>query len=425
MKKTLLRVSLCLLAVYIASKAFIALFGYQIVENLKLSLQQDYAISYDWISSDLNGSLILHGLEVTPYSLKRSISIRRLELFYSDYLQLLLGLPELKAGSVEGFQQFVATEVSLPLEGRDVEQLFALRHGEQWLTPLGVYACGDRQRIDHDALKQMGLDAISARVVGQLSESASKNRGLSISLALDLYELGQTNLKLDLASTLTGLDLRSLDLESEMLHGIHVQHIERGYFRRLSNFCIKEAGLESREVYAQLAAREWRTAMRNIGVQISDSLVLAYQEYLHLGGGTTLTFRSPQGAQLKSLYHMLDVDLISELGIEIKLNEQLLEGPSVTLLKSFYQPAPAIEVTHGSDSTPDRSRPKLPVQVPLSDIDLYLGQQLKVSLQDGKVLQGQLRSSSESKVEIYQSVSGGGAAFVLKRSEIIDVQRVQ
>ena len=194
-------------------------------------------------------------------------------------IQLLFGLPKFKEGRWFGLHGLKASGLRLPLEGRDLDEFLALEYGKELLVPLGLYSCGNRSRIGNEELRDIGLLELKADVEFGLGND-SNNSPLVFSIKVNLHELGQTQMTLVLPSTTLGNDASDVDVSTLSLASIRLQHIEKGYFRRLGNFCMHETGIHDRKTFAHKASNEWLTAMENIGILFATSEVTSLRTLL-------------------------------------------------------------------------------------------------------------------------------------------------
>lgn len=424
MKKKIVIAVFLLVVSFLGAKAFVALLAYQTMEVLKQTVQKDISVSYNWISSSLDGSIVFHDVSITPFRLKRTFYVQQAELHYGSYINLLLALPELKAGSWEGIRRVVLNPVRIPFEGRDPEELLALDYGDKLAMPFKVYACGDRLRIKHSDLAQMGLSEIEGSLDIRLDTLPSEDKTI-LSLAFDMSELGKLQLRSDWSSDSVASHFSNIKLENLLLQKLSVSHLEGGYFRRLSNYCSELSGTD-REHFSADAARQWRRALTEIGVNMGSELEALYQAYLLRGGQLDLRFNPKKPFSVKDFERLLDQDLVAGFGLEAVLNGDTVSLGQVQLDGSYFKPPePKIELASDSQNKPyhqeaESVSPYLPISQ--DDLDIYLGKNVRIKLKDNKQFQGELVSINEQKLEIAQLVGGGKVAYFLTREQIETIE---
>lgn len=412
MKKSLLRISFIFIALVLSSKAFVALFGYQAIESARDAYGQDVSISYGWISSNFDGSLILQDVILTPYHLKRQFRVSELRFQYSSYFSLMLGLLDLKSLSLNGLNEVHFSSVTAPLEGRDLEQWLAGEYGQEILAPLGVYGCGEIVRVGHQELKEMGILEQKADVSIYFDRERG-SAGPHVELRAELYELGRLELGLSLGplsshdGTWTQAELRNLS----------VSYVDNGYLRRVANMCESKTGLLRNE-FAKVSALEWKKHLRINGIIVSDELVNAYYTYMSLGGKVEVSLLSQKPSSLAEISTQFDTDLFDENGVSIILNEVPVMSSKVVLEASYFRPT---KVEEKVVAPVQKKIEKAFIPLEMDALDEALGKQLRVVLSSGKRYEGTLRASDEFYFELAPPIGGGNVIYNVKREEVAEL----
>jgi hypothetical protein len=416
MKKTLLRIAFIIVALGLSSKAFIALFAYQAIESFKDLRSQEFALTYNWIESSLKGRLSFEGLEVRPYALKRSGQISRVTLDYGSYLRLLMSLPRLKAGELDGLKSIVVEGAVMPLEGRDLEEWLAFEYGDQWLSPLGLYACGVKTRVDKDVLNEMSIETLRADV--QLERvSAESDAEAGWSAQVKLYELGY--LELDVKGLSIGPRVEGGNqIESLSASYLRLKHIDAGYLRRLSNYCETVSSL-NRDDFALAAADRWSQELLKNGIQVNVPLVDAYRDYLNFGGAIELEYRAQTNATAGEIFRTYDRNLVEHFELKLSLNDKTIKPAFIALKKQLIDPDKSAQPIKQSAKPVQETATWLPLTS--RELDAAVGYSLKVKLQSGKRFEGTLKSVDEFQFELNQLVDGGQLAYLIKREEVAEM----
>ena len=229
MKKKVSIALFLLVMLLFGSKAFIGLFAYQSIEKLKQLTQHELAISYKWISSDLDGVLVFHDLVVTPFRLKRSFYFDRAELHYDDFVDLLMQLPRLKTGEWRGVQRLAFYPMTAPLEGREVQSWLVSEYGDFYGIALGTYACGKHTQMAFDDLRNMGISELDGSLDIKLNPNPDRTQ-LQLTVILDLNDLGKTELDTLWSTAGMPASVADLDLRQLVLKSLTLTHNEAGYF---------------------------------------------------------------------------------------------------------------------------------------------------------------------------------------------------
>ncbi len=414
MKKTLVTGLILIVVGLIGTKAFIALFAYQVFEKFKSELAQDAALTYSWLSSDFDGVLTVHGLSVRSFDLKRSFEVDELRLSYPHYFGLLLGLPGLKQAQWDQLERIQVLGLKAELNGRDPEEWLAMYIDPRIATPLALYGCGDHRRVSHDVLREMGLEAL--RMDLDMAFVRDRAGTVTSSAGIDLKELGRIDFYASWAEDGISSTFGDMQWEALKLKSAQIRHVEGGYFRRLSNFCSPRVARD-RQGFAEEAARQWQAAMYDIGLEPGPELVNVYRDYLHLGGALTLDFQPDSAFHIGSEAAYLDRNLAAALGVNVLLNEKEINSPFLLVRGSKFKPLPP--------PLPEAQERQTQVETEVFEIPgfreksveaiaTFVGQKVRLTLAGGKQVEGRVQIANDSLIEITQWVQGGQVSFRYK-----------
>jgi len=423
MKKKLFFLIFLVVFSILGSKAFIALFSYQIIEKIKQDNQQNVALTYEWISSDFNGILSIHDVVITPYALKRTFYFEKINLHYTAYIDLLLNLSFLKSGNFSGLNEVEIPDVRIPLKGRDLDEWVAMEYGVAWLKPLGLYACGQKDRVDHEILQSMGVDELHASL--SLKRKVLSSNLDAFDLSLNMFQLGKLDIHSEWLSDGFPVQLSGLDLNELQLQSLSLTHQEGGYFRRLSNYCSGLSGI-TREDYSRLAAQSWQVAMFDIGV-LSDSVVQnLYHDYLLQGGKLKVQMNLPGPFKVDTYSSLFDQNLVERFGLTAFLNNQAVTGMSLVLSGKHFRP-PAPVVVKPVEEVIIKAPFKAYRVTTYDDLVHFMDGRIKVKMKDGKAYEGILKNTNEYRLNISQQLGVGIIDYELKphQVEVIEVWRTE
>lgn len=416
MKKNVLVILFLAVVLFLGSKAFIALFSYQATQKVKEGLSQGFAISYSWLSSELDGSIVLHDVSITPYRLKRTFYIERLSLNYGSYLNLLLNLPSLSAGEYVGLQSISAPSIKGLLEGRDLEEWVALEYGDGFSVPLGLYACGELARVGHSDLRKMGITEFESSLMINKSLNLASNE-LMVSLDFDMGALGKTKLKTTWSATSIPSTLANWAFEEFQLSALSLTHVEQGYFRRLSNYCSAFSKLD-RERFSLLASELWQKKLNSIGFEPGHGLKQLYRDYLLQGGQLNLELSPLKPFTLGNFDDLLDKNLVSYFGASTQLNGKAVFTSDLHVNAQHFRPPPPVKSVESMVNKPEIVQETGYYPILLSELEQSLEKKVRIKMFGGKLYEGLVVSLDEQKLGLSQDVAGGSVVYSLLRGEI-------
>ena len=416
MKKNVLVILFLAVVLFIGSKAFIVLFSYQSAEKVKQGLSQEFAISYSWLSSELDGSIVLHDVSITPYRLKRTFYIERLSLNYGSYLNLLLNLPSLSAGEHVGLQSISAPSIKGLLEGRDLEEWIALEYGHDFSVPLGLYACGELTRVGHSDLRKMGITEFESSLMINKRLNLGSNE-LMVSLDFDMGSLGKAELKTTWLATSIPSTLASWAFEKFQLSALSLTHVEQGYFRRLSNYCSVFTKFD-RQRFSLSASELWQKNLNTIGLEPGHGLKQLYRDYLLQGGQLSLELSPLKPFTLGDFDDLLDKNLMSYFGVSTKLNGKTVFTSELHVNAQHFRPPPPAKLLESKMNKPSEVKKMGYYPILLSELEQSFEKKVRIKMLGGKFYEGLVVSLDEQKLGLSQDVAGGSVVYSLLRSEI-------
>jgi len=419
MKKKLFFLIFLVIFTIFGSKAFIALFSYQIIEKIKQENQHNIAVTYEWISSDFNGVLSIHNVVITPYAFKRTLYFEKINLHYSNYIELLLNLSFLKDSNPEGLKEIEVPDVRIPLKGRDLDEWIAMEYGAAWLKPLGLYACGKKDRVDHESLQSMGVEELHASL--SLKRKVLPSNIDVFDLSLDMFQLGKFDIHSEWFSDGFPAHLSRLDINKLQLQSMTLTHQEGGYFRRLSNYCSGLSGI-SREDYNRLAAQSWQVAMFDLGLLSDASVQNLYHDYLWQGGKLKVQMNLPGPFKVDAYSSLFDQNLVERFGLTAFLNDQAVTGMSLVLNGKHFRP-PAPVVLKSIETAVDKAPVKAYRETLYGNLHHFLGARIKITMNAGKTYEGILKNTNEHRLIISQQLGMGIIDYELK-PHLIDLIEV-
>jgi hypothetical protein len=416
-KKNILIALFLSIIVFVGSKAFIALFAYQAAEKLKQSIEQDFAATYSWISSELDGTIVFHDLSVTPYRMKRTFYIDRLRLNYGNYFKLLRNLSNLATGSHDGLQSVRAESINGELGGRDFDEWIALEYGDDFSKPLGLYACGNQKRASHSNLRQMGVNEYQSSIT--LKKTNTVDPGiLGLSIFLDRGVLGETKLNTTWGASSIPGDLSQWHIENFQLNSLSLTHVDNGYFRRLSNFCSTFTEFD-RAQFSENASKQWQQGLSSVGLEAGEGVRSLYRGYLLQGGQLMLTLSPSKPFVFKRFKELLDKDLMSYFEVSAKLNGTVMLSSTLKVNGQHFKP-PVVAVVDDSHEKDNATEPLKSgyLAIPLSTLEQSFQQKVRLEMLDGTEYQGLVVFVDELIIKLSHKLAGGTVEYSLSRDQI-------
>jgi len=418
MIKIILRTGLLALVLLLASKAYIALMAYQSISQIKDSHQQTFLLTYQWISSDLNGTVSVEGIEFTPYLLKRTFYIDRLDLEFDNYLALISSLSEVFSGNFSALKSLTMPEVRTELKGRSFQDWFAREYPALWLKPFGLFGCGEPQGLSVEQFKKMGLSEIQGSV--NLTFSRTETLQDQFMLSVDLKELGRFRVTTQWLDNSLHQAIIQQSIEPLRLSAINLNHQEAGLFRRLNVICNPSESKE-RSIFSALTANAWKQALDEHGLIVNQPVLDSYREYLLRGGKITLDADFGKSFKLAAYKSLLDQELFGYFSATLSLNGQRIEKPELFVDRMIIDPPPVVPDTQTESLEVPKPEPGYR-QVAIEQLADYVGHRIRVVMADQKDYEGRLNAVTEYNLDLIRNLPGGRVSYPLMLNEIETVE---
>ena len=418
MLKIAIKAFLLALLMLLGSKVYVTLMVYQSLSELKERHKDRFLMTYEWISSDLGGSLSIKNIELTPYVLKRTFYIDRLEITFQNYLSLLTSLTEVLEGNIDSLESLSMPSIKTELRGRSFQQWLAENYSDEWLKPFGIYGCGDQQHLSAAQYEAMGIKEFQMALSLYFSESKPLRDQVTVSV--DLHEMGRFQLMLEIPENSFKKNISQLDFSQLSIEALTLNHQEAGFFRRLNVVCNTMEN-KDREVFSLLAASAWESAMNQQGLIVNQSLVNMYREYLLRGGELVLELSPDAPFQINAYKTLLDKELFDFFNATLRLNGQAVPNLQAYLDSQIVFPPPPEPVVSKPKVDKAVWKPGYRV-IGLDSLNQFIGYKVRVLMLDQKLYEGQLNEVTDYNLDLSQNLPGGRVNYPLMLKDIETVE---
>ncbi|MFV8569826.1 acetylornithine deacetylase [Marinobacter sp. SBS5] len=349
------------------------------------------------IGSALDGRLLLKGASWLDFRLTQPLSMGLVELDAESPVALVTGLAN--PGTMTGNWTLVVEQARMVLEPTMFRNWVTDNVNESSASaPLIALACAPdpRQHLGSGDLKRMGIDAIG----GDFRLAQNRN-----GLQAELYTTAMGSLELNwpgarLSFSRTGIDFTSYEEPAE------VTLRDGGLMRRISAYCSRETGLTVNE-WSVTAAKALARAIEGRGYQASEQLIALYRQWLTEGGELQFGFNPGN----------------ETFGIPMRTEEQpraawqvMYNGAQVpdVYLTRIEPVAPVVAPEAYEPVTqPETSSRVQWFAEPVENASLWQGQTVRVTLSNGKSVEGRLVRVGERELEVARMIAGGEVAYPL------------
>lgn len=350
------------------------------------------------IRSGIDGQLVLGNGSYQDFRLTRPVEFDRLMFNAGSPLALLTAL--LDPAELPGHWSLQAENLRLMLDTNMFRNWVTA--GSDMTPALFSPVCGPdhRQQLGSGDLLRLGVSGVSGealviqRADGVYGELTTVNAG---SVEVDWP-----------GARLNPLDLSGL-MESTT-SAMTVTLRDGGLMRRVAAYCSRESGVETSE-WTSIVMDAFSDALTARGFSASNQLLALYRQWLTEGGELTL-----------------EVDPSAPVwGVPVRGDGETA-GASLTVRYNRSE-VPDVYLTRVEPEFPERPEAMLEPVVPgdsgdgsadivagwnpadREDAESWIGQTVRVTLENGNVVEGRLVSVGDSRMEIARLMDGGEVAY--------------
>lgn len=403
MKKLLSLIVILALVAWGSYKGAVWWLADQTLTEVRRSVSDHGALERGDIASTVGGELVLNSTRFQSFRLTQPLEIRRLTYRAGSPVNLLTSLygdhdlPRTWRLDVAGWR--------LPLDAAMLRN-WVTDTDEQAPRPLFAPVCGPdaRQQLGSGDLIRMGMTDLTGDA--QLRQTSG-------GVQLELFTRESGSLELEWDNARLRFDGDSVDLTPDA-DSVSVVIRDGGLMRRVAAYCARETGLSESD-WADLVMTAFNEGLASRGLEASPQLLALYRQWLTEGGELSLTFPGSGWPALP----VHEPELVADSGDEDDLAGRSLSAsyngstvPDVYLsIMSPVTPevAPAAMEPLAS---PQQAQVVAGWQVvALEQAEDWLDHTVRVTLSNGRTVEGRLTNVDEKQVEVARPVDGGEVAY--------------
>lgn len=393
MKRLLTFLVVLALLGYLSFKGAVWWLADQRLADAQQAIEELGVIDRGNIRSGIAGRLVLGDGNYQDFRLTRPIEFNRLMFNAGSPIALLRAL--LDPADVPAHWSLVAENLSL---GLDTNMFRNWVTAADDATPaLFSPVCGPdhRQHLGSGDLLRLGVNGVSGEAMiiqsvdGLYAELTTANTGS--------VEVDWPGARLDPGSPGTLVESTQSPMTVTLRDG--------GLMRRVAAYCARESGVETGE-WADIVMEAFRESLATRGLGASDQLLALYRQWLTEGGELTLELKPSApvwGVPLRS-------DESGNTGLAIRYNRSLV--PDVYLER--IEPAvPEVPEEMLEPVVPGEGAPVVDGWnlADKGNAESWIGRTVRVTLDNGNVVEGRLVSVGDERMEVARLMDGGEVAY--------------
>lgn len=434
MKKLLVILILFFVLVFCGLKILV---WYQVntaLNGIKQSLVSVAIMDWGWISSEVDGQVVIHDLKVTPFALKDSVLVDRVHLRFAASYELVLA--SIKANGLVFPENYEIDFIDghLPLANKTLKALQPNDPRYSEISLFSLYSCGDIRQLTGRELLAMGYDELNftIHVAYSATDDMVRTRG-------ELDGMFEFDVAAKLSSGPVDVSKGVLAAGLPAIRNVQAELKDTGYFRRLSFLCGRLHGLSQSE-YIGAALDEWVARLDDAGIRVGKSVRAVITQYADAGATMSLAL-APTTSSMKLFASLFDdeapaisadtiIGSFPSLGLHLSSGADGAAPMDITFdrdsLGLFVMTAPQLAAYHEAQALAAIVPP--PVEVPpgyklidFGEVGKYLGQKIRVEILSGKKYEGKLTKVGEFGIEVTEHIEGGSFAYPVVNEDVFQV----
>ncbi|MBS3804002.1 MAG: hypothetical protein KGY54_05595 [Oleiphilaceae bacterium] len=356
------------------------------------------------ISTAITGELILKQVYYQPHEFIQPFHAERLRYITDSSLTLITSL--VSPDTLPGQWQLRAEGLGIALDEAMAKNWVTLRTLNAATLFAPVCGRGDRPYLGMDDMAKMGVTALEGDAI--LSQAPDKLHFELNTSAAGSLELDWPGARLD--------PTRPLALPETTAEPLAVVVRDAGLMRKLSAYCARESGMDLADWTAAVTDAFDRT-LATWGYRPSSQMRALLRRWLRDGGMLEVRLQ-PQAPMLGLPVHDDENAASDESTLDVRYNQSRVPGLYLTALT----PAPADQPVAASPENEPSGTPAWH-SGQVTESQRWLGRQVRVTLSNGKTLEGRLTDVSEKRLTIARSMKGGEVTYpivldVIERFEV-------
>jgi len=424
---------LFLLVVFVAAviggiKGFIY---YKVTEQLDdaIAMLSPFAnISYEGVSSDLDGAVSVTGVKIKGYGNGLEVGVDEVALKFPNLQTLMFIGEDLKKQVLPENMKLTLRHLRMDLQTLRPYMIMLESQGQQPFKDYSLLGCDDLITVDPlSALQKLGYSELDATIaMGYEWDRASKN--FTLNSQFRWHDMSHSDMVVNLGDIAT-LSAAAMLSEPE-LKRIAVSLQDEGYNARLIEHCAAGQGV-SDDDFITLHMAMLRAALSEQGISLSENLYEVYRYYLQAEGPLKLQMYPASMQQLANLGMFKPSDLPALLGLEIHMGDRVIRDIRFDWEESKLKqamasleptPEPVAEEQSRSVTTQQEAPRNSYVEIRTSQLNEFMHKDLRIKTIDNRRLEGALKRVTTNRIYIDVPMGGGTATLPINIADISEVK---
>jgi hypothetical protein len=374
--------------------------GYQAGRQLQALgdlLAPHVALTWDDVSGDLTGEVVVSGLVVTPEGVLDEVYVERVSL-RADGLKDLAALARtVRAGQLPEYLELTFRGAMLRVGG-PLHQAIE-RHARLWGTPLDAAACDVEGNLGAVVMSALGYNTLD--IDGTLRWRLHPPTHRAAVLAdVTVDDVGTTSVDAHLELARLGFDPETwlADL-APALTSLRLRLSDHGFIASRNHVCAARRDVAV-DAFMALHLDAVRDRYARAGIPLGDMPLEHYAEFARHGGDLLFDLEPRQPLPPARVLTALRQREVADIPVSLTINGRPLAADA-----SRWLPPPAPSST--AAAKPAAAPPRGPQRVAPAALVEHVGARAQIVTSDGRAHQGVIASADAERLTLRKVLEGG------------------
>ncbi|WLQ12236.1 hypothetical protein O5O45_21150 [Hahella aquimaris] len=427
MKKFIVTTFLVVLGAYGAFKGLVWYQTDQAIAKFKEATALHMAVDYGWISSNLEGEIIIKDVKLTPFQLRETIPIQEISLKFPSVFAMLDYYSPLNRRSPQSADAGMPDSLEISVVHANLPMVDSWENyksepdGSHNVGEFLAIDCGDVDGVDVKEMREMGYDRLQVDASWGYNYNSMSSM-LSLFFNTDIQGVSNIQGRLDIDVDRNFSWPPSEGTRLPRLKYLTYLYEDASFIKRLTLFCTKKTG-DSPAQFVEGSIEKSQQILAEAGVTPSADLVNAYAVYLKGDGSFEFILNPVEDLDYSLLAFMDMSSIVDALGLQLRMNQVMIPDLSANIdqakLKAFLSPPPVVV---DAPPPPPPKVEKAYRQVEVDELDAYVGYPVRLKENSGKLVEGSIEKVLEYQIDVAVPLQTGSVSFHIKKRDIAEIK---
>ncbi len=381
----------------------------QDLEQIDKQLGPSIKFDFETSAITLTGQVVVGGVELRFGNPKVTISVNKVRLNTGSIFNMAFLSSQFKNKEIPEKFSLILDEVVIPLTPELVKLITAIEQPDSWST-MSAVGCGSVSSLGMSQYFAMGYDYLVFSSETRYDRDRY-NGNLVGSSRWSIEETSEIKIDFNVAGFFESMDRQAVRPVDPSIESLSIEILDQGYNRNRNEYCAIKSE-QKPEVYLGNHVKAVREKFEQAGIKITPTGARFYAEYLQPNSRLNINMTPQASFSLADFGFYNESEMRGILGLDLKLN-----GRNVGVLFNGWSHDKFSQIVFVDPSDDDSAEQNKRFEtvivkrsfksVPVSEISSNLGEQARLTENNGQQHIGQIIKVENQRVYIATPRDGG------------------